>query len=158
MPSLVHGPGNYEGTAAEPPARPTSAWECIASHAQSMPVPQLRRVAMLTLSVVSGWRLEDIGKLFDLHKGHVCREVERARSEMAQILSEAGIELASETPDIPFGGPSKIHFLRLSEHEASALSMAASLAGVSKSEQIRRWMHVGGLNRALGGDDAVSAA
>ncbi len=161
MPSIVYGPGKREGQAAEPPARPISAWECLADKVPDMPQPQQRRVSMLMLRVVCCWRLEDIGHLFELHKGHVSREVDRARLEVAVILKDAGVDVSPEIrPDDADPLDEKIT-VRLTITEKRTLGRMSGLSGRSDSKQARQLILRGGLlleDPPEGESDAITSA
>jgi hypothetical protein len=168
MPSVICGPGNREGQASDFAPRPSSSWECLASHVQGLEHARLRRTSMLMLRVVCGWRLEDVGILFGLHKGHVCREVERARLEMAAILHAAGIDLQPPAENA-FGRRSVVLYSWITRLEHDILSRCAKECGRSRSQQARLWIRAGGLDAAVQShldaiahrqeqDDAIEAA
>lgn len=155
MPSVVHGPGKRDGQAAEMPPRPSSLWECLADHADGLDVHQLKRASMLLLRVVCGWRLEDIGRAFALHKGHVSRSIDQAKSELAAILQGAGIDIDNyaEAGGHKRGGPV---FLYLTAEQKQALTRSAKRAALSTSAQGQIWLLAGGLASAV--QEAQSAA
>lgn len=157
MASLVHGPGTKEGMSADLPPRPTSPWECLADHIRGMPEQQLRRVAMLMLRVVCNWRLEDIGILFDLHKGHVCREADRARLEMSALLQEHGVSLYQPDPDPETTRMIERVVARITPFEKQKLVEMSTAGGISESKQARMWMLAGGLAEAMRVDELPSA-
>ena len=115
-----------------------------------MTLCQLRRSAMLLLRVVCAWRLEDIGRLFDLHKGHVSREIDRARDELADLLRDAGIDPSQYAAEEPAQELKKqLAFVRLLPTETRALKRSARQAALSESKQARVWMLAGGLAAAI---------
>ena len=146
MVSIVHGPGTREGMAAEVLPRPTSAWEAVGGLVPRMDSYQKRRVAMFLLRTVCNWRLEDIGGLFSLHKGHVSREIERGKHETAEILRGMGIETGC-TQSIDSGRrQSKVSaYLTPAQHDR--LAAIAKEAGVSLSTQVVCFLMAGGLDR-----------
>lgn len=159
MPSVVHGPGKKEGDQAVLPSRPVSLWECLADHTASMDEFQLRRTAALCLHVVCGWRLEDIGRLIDRDKGHVSREIDKAKTELADILQEAGIEIQLYATEPDPDDKSKVQVKTgLHANEARILNIEAAKAALSISKQLRQWLLAGGLSAALEADaDRVAA-
>lgn len=99
---------------------------------------------MFVLRHVCSWRLEDIGKLFDKHKGHVSREIDRARLEAAKLLKSSGVEtLILKTAARP-GRRSRI-ICYMTADERRQLADVAAAAGMSQSEQMLELMKAGGL-------------
>ena len=141
--------GKRVGQQAELPARPSSLWECLADRTAEMSLGELRRVAMLLLRVVCAWRLEDIGRLFDLHKGHVSREIDRAREELSELLREAGIDPSQYAAEATAEGKKEPVKVRLAPDELAALKREAARVALSESKQARLWMLAGGLATAI---------
>lgn len=149
MPSVVHGPGKQEGMAAELPPRPSSLWECLADKVEGMDVHQVRRVMMLILRVTIGVRLEDIGRAFDLHKGHVSREIDRATSDLLAMCVEAGIDPPLPQSDVGDVCNAVPQTIRLFREEWNAMRREATRSGFSVSKQARIWLLAGGMGSAI---------
>ena len=147
MPSIVHGPGKREGMAVQAARSPSRTWEILAREMVGMTAEMRRRIAMLQLHIVCEWTMADLGSLFNLHKGHVCREIQKARVELHDKLTAAGLDLVQSTPEEL--GRAEVIYVRLTSEEATAFRAHVRRNGVSDSKQARAWILAGGLSDVM---------